>query len=495
MSPSQQADATALTAVVELLLAQPTEHLTVGQLQEQIVAVTPVLGRLEGWLRAREGQLHALSAGQLPTEDGGSRSVAGWLADVRNDTCSAAGSRLRTSTLLRDHLPLVADAVVDGVLTAAQAQVLTRLVGKIDDHSLRESQPSLIAVAAELDPVVLGAWVSDKIATFCEPALEADERSGQARRYLQTRREHDGALRGSFVVSREDSEALLTVLEPLARKTEAADDRTAGQRRADALVEVFESALRTGELGDAGGLRPQLHYVLPADWAADQRAKDTCADCGPRCSDHRPTGFDDAVAGDLPDHLRPGTAAPRPTASSGCARAAWSGPQTRARVEALLCDARISRVLLDRTGQVRGLESLTDTITPSQRRMLAVRDGGCVARRCRRAAAMCDAHHLWSRADGGPTCLDNLVLLCRRHHVQWHQGRLSHRDLRIPWHPSQRDVGTAPSGWPAAASSAERTGAQDGRCDGVPLDERVPEVGLRDEPPDDPLTGAPRTAA
>lgn len=128
MSRPQPVTAADLTAAVDGLLSESTTSSTIGQLQEQIVLVTPVPGRLEVWLRAREGRLHALCGGQLPTEDG-ARSVAGWLAEVRTDTCSAAGSRLRSSTLLREHLPLVADAVVDGVLTVAQAQVLTRLIG------------------------------------------------------------------------------------------------------------------------------------------------------------------------------------------------------------------------------------------------------------------------------------------------------------------------------------------------------------------------------
>jgi hypothetical protein len=31
----------------------------------------------------------------------------------------------------------------------------------------------------------------------------------------------------------------------------------------------------------------------------------------------------------------------------------------------------------------------------------------------------------------------NLALLCRRHHVLWHQGKLQHHHLTIPWHPDQ----------------------------------------------------------
>jgi len=60
-------------------------------------------------------------------------------------------------------------------------------------------------------------------------------------------------------------------------------------------------------------------------------------------------------------------------AEHGCAVSAWSGPQTRARIEAVLCDARISRVLLDGFGQVKGLEALSDSVTATQRAALAAR--------------------------------------------------------------------------------------------------------------------------
>ena len=125
-------------------------------------------------------------------------------------------------------------------------------------------------------------------------------------------------------------------------------------------------------------------------------------------------------------------------AEHSCAAAAWTGPQTRSRIETILCDARLSRVLLDPTGQVHSLHALTDSVTTAQRRALAARDLGCAARGCTRPPALCDAHHLTARQHHGPTSLDNLVLLCRRHHVLWHLGKLHHRDLHLPWHPDQQ---------------------------------------------------------
>jgi hypothetical protein len=51
---------------------------------------------------------------------------------------------------------------------------------------------------------------------------------------------------------------------------------------------------------------------------------------------------------------------------------------------------------------------------------------------------MCDAHHLELRSDGGATTLSNLVLLCRRHHVLWHLGKIRLHHLTVSWHPDQR---------------------------------------------------------
>ena len=418
-----------------MLLATPLDTLTTAQLQTELAVVTPQVGRLLGWLSAAAGQLDSRTAGMVTDDTGQARKVSGWLADLQHTTPSHTGTQLRTARLLRS-MPLVCDAVLDGILTQQQATVLTRLVGKMDPDALTESQPNLIAVAATMDPTQLAKWVSHQIATHCEPAFEAEQERAHAKRYLTHRREDDGSLLGRFRLPAEDAETLLTALEPLARRNRELDTRTAGQRRADALTELAEQVLRHGELGDAGGLRPQLNYVLPAGWAAAHQAQATCTECGPRCADHQPLSFTDTVTAAMPGHggIR---------AEQACATAAWTGPQTRARIETLLCDARITRVLLSPLGQVTGFQPLRDSITPAQRRNLAARDLGCAARGCTRPPALCDAHHVQARADGGPTTMDNLVLLCRRHHVLWHQGKLQLHHLNVPWHPEQT---TAPPG-------------------------------------------------
>jgi hypothetical protein len=63
------------------------------------------------------------------------------------------------------------------------------------------------------------------------------------------------------------------------------------------------------------------------------------------------------------------------------------------------------------------------------RRALVLRDHGCTFPGCTTPAKWCDAHHRHHWADGGPTALPNLVLLCRTHHDLIH-----HSD----WHITMR---------------------------------------------------------
>ena len=64
----------------------------------------------------------------------------------------------------------------------------------------------------------------------------------------------------------------------------------------------------------------------------------------------------------------------------------------------------------------------TRVVPPAQRAAPAIRDRGCVFPDCDRPSAWYDAHHLWHWADGGPTDLANLALVCRAHHRTVHEG-------------------------------------------------------------------------
>ncbi|MDP9493797.1 MAG: HNH endonuclease, partial [Actinomycetota bacterium] len=61
-------------------------------------------------------------------------------------------------------------------------------------------------------------------------------------------------------------------------------------------------------------------------------------------------------------------------------------------------------------------------VTPALRAAVCARDLRCVFSTCDRASNWCDVHHVTHWANGGETNIDNLVLLCRHHHVLVHEA-------------------------------------------------------------------------
>jgi hypothetical protein len=157
-----------------------------------------------------------------------------------------------------------------------------------------------------------------------------------------------------------------------------ADDRTPGQRRADALVEVCRLALASGGLPANGGDRPQVVVTVPFDPV--RRALGAGAlDTGERVSVET--------------------------------------------VRRLACDARILPAVLDSRGQPLDLGRERRLFTGPLRRALVLRDGGCAFPGCDRPARWCDGHHVRHWSDGGETSLANAVLLCGHHHRLIHDER------------------------------------------------------------------------
>jgi Domain of unknown function (DUF222)/HNH endonuclease len=85
----------------------------------------------------------------------------------------------------------------------------------------------------------------------------------------------------------------------------------------------------------------------------------------------------------------------------------------------LACDA--SRVVMthDKEGRTMEVGARTRTIPPALRRALLHRDRTCCFPGCHTRVG--EGHHVRHWAQGGPTTLSNLVLLCRRHHRAVHE--------------------------------------------------------------------------
>ena len=99
----------------------------------------------------------------------------------------------------------------------------------------------------------------------------------------------------------------------------------------------------------------------------------------------------------------------------------------------LSCDAGVVHWLENKKGEPLSVGRKTRTIPPAIRRALNRRDGGCRFPGCT-CSRFVDAHHITHWADGGETSVNNLVLLCRRHHRMVHEegfGLHSQADGRI----------------------------------------------------------------
>jgi hypothetical protein len=172
-------------------------------------------------------------------------------------------------------------------------------------------------------------------------------------------------------------ELLATALDALCMPRGPEDERSAAHRRADALGEICQRVLDTGQLPQGGGERPHLSVIIPLQ-ELEQRARAASLDFG--------------------THLRP------------------------ADLRTLACDARVVPVVLGGAGQPLDVGRARRTIPDALRRAIAARDRGCAKPGCGRPASWSEIHHVKAWENGGETTVDNCVMLCRYHH------RLLHRE-------------------------------------------------------------------
>ena len=100
-----------------------------------------------------------------------------------------------------------------------------------------------------------------------------------------------------------------------------------------------------------------------------------------------------------------------------------AGPIPGSTARRIACDASIMRVVMAGRSEPLDAGRRTPVIPPSMRRAVVVRDRTCRFPGCDRPQTWCDAHHVKHWADGGPTAMGNLLLLCRPHHRLIHRPR------------------------------------------------------------------------
>jgi hypothetical protein len=112
-----------------------------------------------------------------------------------------------------------------------------------------------------------------------------------------------------------------------------------------------------------------------------------------------------------------------------------------------VCRHQLAEMIRERGREVLHVGRAHRTAPPRLRRALEVRDQHCTAPGCHIDSSRCEAHHVHEWELGGGTDLDNMVLLCTRHHHAVHEGRMSirRRPEHPPGHPDHWQLDPPPS--------------------------------------------------
>ncbi|MGC4846028.1 DUF222 domain-containing protein [Micromonospora sp. DT15] len=319
----------------------------------------------------------------------GASSTTAWLRHRLRLDVSAARRLVGLAASVDVAPPGVREALASAAVSVEQARVIADTAATVTASAGPEVADKAVGVlvewARQFDPTLLrrlGARILDHVAPDLADAAAAAALAAEAARAARDRHvtistQTDGRLRLSGTLDAESAALLRAVIDPLSAPTGPEDTRCAGQRRHDALADVCRLALRTGELPENGGDPAQIVVTTNYDGLTRQLG---------------------AGALDVGLRLTPDT------------------------VRRLACDAAVLPAVLGGAGQVLDVGRQRRLITGPLRRVLVLRDGGCAFPGCDRPARWCAAHHIRHWADGGPTSLDNAVLLCGHHHRHVHQS-------------------------------------------------------------------------
>jgi hypothetical protein len=312
----------------------------------------------------------------------GFRTCAHWLSWRVGMDLGAARERVRVARAL-GSLPRLADALARGELSYAKVRALTRVAKpEIEERLLAVGKAG---TACQVERIVRGWRRVDALAEARETTHRHKSRA------LHVYQDEDGmvVIRGRLTpeagaVLMQALAAARETLYQRARSTDAvnspedvsAETPSMAQQQSDALALLAESALRHDLDPGAAGERYQVVVHVDAEVLADPEAPGQSV-------------------------LEGGTHVSAETSRR------------------LACDA--SRVVMrhDPDGRIVEVGARTRTIPPALRRALHHRDRGCRFPGC--GVSFGQGHHIRHWAQGGPTTLSNLAMLCRRHHRAVHE--------------------------------------------------------------------------
>ena len=398
--------------------------------EDQLLADAAAVSHQIQLLEARRIALVAEIDTRVTREKLGFPGPAGWLTST---TLLSPGKANKILALARGlkNFPDIADAVNTGSMSIDHAALILAFAETPPEDLPPEgrdmARAALITAATgpEARTGPLRAAITrlhDLYGGTTPPAEDTDRNELFASTTLNGRL----ALKGDFDAI--TGEKLLTALSPLTAPRPAVDGtpdpRNPARRRADAFGHILDRYLAAHNRPTEGGERPHvnLHISLRdltdlhdnADSADITDADDIADD-----ETTRAAAESDPGAGPSPDR-----GAYRDLFGDGTTVGwlPWMGPLSRTTSRQLACDCILTAIVMDETGNPINLARTARTVTSRQKRALTARDHGCAFPGCGTPAAWTEGHHIRHWADGGPTDLNNLVLLCGFHHRLIHHS-------------------------------------------------------------------------
>ncbi len=407
-----------LRSAADLLAATDLTGLSGAEVEEELVEVSRVLDILQ----AQFLRLTAEVDRRRTFADRGVLSTSRFLAESCGFGNSTAREKVSVARSL-ETMPRAAAAFGAGDMSYSKVRVLARAAAAHPEDYL-DHEETLVEIAGSLSVRDLHRAVGYWRQQLDDPLsmIEMAERS-----YVYASLTWDGMVKLDALLDPVAGETVMTAFAVAMEVPSAAyaasveAGSTAGRRRAEALVDICRNLLDRGER-QVGGEKPHITVLVDLE-TLEGRAGFVC-------------------------ELDQNGSIPAETARR------------------LACDAHVTRVVTQGGGQPLNVGRASRTVTTAQRRAVIVRDRHCRFPGCDRPPRWGDVHHIIHWADGGGTDLDNLILICRRHHGLLHEGgfRLV-GPARDPvfWGPSGVQLqpspkqlkSNSPSTWPDLATSVK----------------------------------------
>jgi Domain of unknown function (DUF222) len=317
-----------------------------------------------------------------------------------------AQRRLSIARTLADRLPATLNLLRSGQLTYLHARKLAEAVTPFDDQATAKIEDRVLTRAAD-------QTLSQFAASLRRAVIAADPRRAEQRHEdaIEARRvvftpQDDGITELWALLPAEGAALIEAVLNSLA--SGQTDTRSADQRRADALIDVFTRVLSDPSLPEQHGQRPAINVTVPLS---------TLLGC-----DEQPAHLD------------------------------GYGPITAALARRIATDPTGTwrRLVTDPTGQLLDNGRRTYRPPANLTHHIIARDQTCTFPGCQRPAKLCDLDHAEAWATGGPTTSQNVGPLCRRHHNAKH-----HAGWHVTRHPDGTREWTSPTGHHYAVRSRD----------------------------------------